>query len=115
RVSDGDGLEDFRDLTLDGHPVAVCPSDDRFYVLERPPGDDRHVKPGWWEAFDFRGERVGGRVGTGFYPDDMALSPDGRFLFVLTSGRAEGSADRPAPGLDVYPTDGSSPIGRVTF
>jgi glycerol-3-phosphate acyltransferase PlsY len=115
RVSDHDSLEVVRDLTLDGHPVAVCPARDRLYVLERPPGDERHVQPGWLEAFDFRGDRAGDRVIVGFYPDDLALSPDGRYAFVLTSGRSEGSPDRPAPALDVYPIDGTKPVGRLTF
>jgi len=115
RVTGEDALEVANDLTLDGKPVAVCAANDRLYVLERPPGDDRHIQPGWWETFDFKGERVGDRVVVGFYPDDMALAPDGQHAYVLTSGRAEGSADRPAPGLDVYPIDGSNSVGRVTF
>lgn len=115
RVTNGDRLELSRDVSLAGHPVAVCPTADRLYVLQRPPGDERHVQPGWWEAFDFRGERVGERVVVGFYPDDMVLAPDGRHAFVLTSGRAEGSADRAAPALEVYPLSGPNPIGRVTF
>ena len=32
---------------------------DRLYVLLRPPGDRRHVEPGWWETFDF--QRQAGR------------------------------------------------------
>ena len=46
----------------------------------------------------------------------MALAPDGRHAFILTSGRAEGDATKPAPALDVYEI-GASPtsIGRVTF
>jgi glycerol-3-phosphate acyltransferase PlsY len=116
RVTDRNGLEPSHDLALDGKPVAVCPAEDRLYVLERPAGDRRHVEPGWWEAFDFRGERVGSKVAVGFYPDDMALSPDGRRAFVLTSGRAEGDQRKPAPALDVYELgDGPRPLGRVTF
>jgi len=52
-------------------------------------------------------------------PDDLALAPDGRHAFVLTSGRAEGSADRPAPALDVYELGAdpahTRPAGRLTF
>ena len=116
RVTDARGLDVFRDLTLDGQPVAVCPTDDRFYVLMRPPGDRRHVEAGWWQALDFRGEPVGGRVPVGYYPDDLALSPDGRLAYVLTSGRAEGEPDRPRPCLSVYDlASPSAPIGRVDF
>jgi glycerol-3-phosphate acyltransferase PlsY len=116
RVSDRDALELEGDLELEGKPVAVCAATDRLYVLERPPGDERHVQPGWWETFDFRGQRLGERVRVGYYPDDMALSADGRHAFVLTSGRAEGDANKPAPALDVYTLESAGkPIGRVTF
>jgi glycerol-3-phosphate acyltransferase PlsY len=115
RVTDGDGLELYRDLELAGKPVAVCVANDALYVLERPPGDSRHIKPGWWETFDFRGERVGENVTVGFYPDDMALSFDGRFAYVLTSGKGEGGADRPAPALDVLELDSGKVLARVSF
>jgi len=116
RVTPGDGLEPLRDVGLDGKPVAVCPAADRLYVLLRPPGDSRHVEPGWWQAYDLTGARLGDRVPVGYYPDDMALSPDGRLAYVLTSGRAEGDAKKPAPALDVFETAGR-PVagGRVTF
>lgn len=116
RVTDRDALEPLDDLALDGKPVAVCPTGDRLYVLQRPAGDRRHVEPGWWEAFNFRGEKVGAKVVVGYYPDDMAFSPDGRHAFVLTSGRAEGDGKKPEPALDVYQTDGDvRSVGRVTF
>ena len=119
RVTDGDRLELLRDVELPGQPVAVCTTRDRIFVLERPPGDRRHVEHGWWETFDFRGGTGGDRVVVGFYPDDLALAPDGRHAFVLTSGRAEGSADRPAPALDVYELGAdpahTRPAGRLTF
>jgi glycerol-3-phosphate acyltransferase PlsY len=117
RVTAGETLELDRDMTLRGKPVAVCTTHDRFYLLERPPGDARHVEPGWCEAFDFEGRPVGSRLDVGFYPDDMALSPDGRHAFVLTSGRAEGDPSRPAPALTVIALDADAPqiIGRLTF
>jgi glycerol-3-phosphate acyltransferase PlsY len=116
RVTEGDGLERLDDVSLDGKPVAVCPSNDRLYVLVRPPGDNRHVEPGWLEAIDFHGARVGDRALVGFYPDDLALSPDGALAYVLTSGRAEGDARKPAPALDVYDLSARPrSLGRVTF
>lgn len=119
RVTDRDGLELLDDLALDGKPVAVCPAADRLYVLQRPPGDNRHVEAGWCEAYNFRGEKVGDKVHVGFYPDDLALSPDGRYAYVLTSGRAEGDPKKPAPALDVYAiaagTIGPKAVGRVAF
>ena len=48
-----------------------------------------------------RGKQVGSRHLAGFYPDDLAASPDGRFLFVLCSGRSEGDEKKPLPALDV--------------
>ncbi len=119
RVTDRDALELVDDLALDGKPVAVCPGADRLYVLERPPGDNRHVEPGWCEAFTFRGEKVGDKVQVGYYPDDLALAPDGRHAYVLTSGRAEGDPKKPTPALDVYEiaagSIGPKSLGRVAF
>jgi acyl-phosphate glycerol 3-phosphate acyltransferase len=116
RVTARDGLEPLRDLELTGKPVAVCPAGDRLYVLERPAGDRRHVERGWLEAFDLLGQPTGTKLAVGFYPDDLALSADGRLAFVLTSGRAEGDAVKPSPALDVYDlAAGARPHGRVTF
>jgi acyl-phosphate glycerol 3-phosphate acyltransferase len=119
RVTDADTLEPHRDLELKGKPVAVWPTADRFYVLLRPPGDNRHIEPGWWETFDFHGNSIGNRVRVGYYPDDLALSADGRHAFVVTSGRAEGEPDRPAPALDSYEISEDQgtarPVGRLTF
>ena len=72
-------------------------------------------------AFDFQGGPVGSKVRVGMYPDDLAVTPDGRHALVLTSGRAEGGAHRPAPALDVVALgskSGSEPprvVGHVTF
>ena len=68
RVTDHDGLEALNDLALEGKPVALCLADDRLLVLERPPGDNRHVEPGWWQAYDLRGERLGEKVLVGYLP-----------------------------------------------
>jgi glycerol-3-phosphate acyltransferase PlsY len=86
-------------------------------VLERPSGDARHVEPGWWETFDFQGRPIGSRVRAGMYPDDMAVAPDGRHALVLTSGRAEGDPDKPAPALGVFDLESNPPraVGRLTF
>jgi hypothetical protein len=116
RVTDHDGLEVLNDLALEGKPVSVCVADDRLLVLERPPGDNRHVEPGWWQAYDFRGERLGEKVLVGYYPDDMVLSPDGRHAYVLTSGRGEGDEKKPEPALDVFEiAGGPKPIGHLSF
>jgi len=119
RVDDPGTLLPSGDLELGGKPVALAATRGRVYVLERPAGDSRHVEPGWVEAFDLRGGRVGPRTPVGFYPDDLALTADGRTLYVLTSGRAEGGADRPPPGLRSYAVDPATasltPLGSVAF
>lgn len=116
RVTDEGTLEESRELNLEGMPKAVCPAADRIYVLQRPAGDRRHVEPGWWEAFDFQGERLGERVPVGYYPDDMVLLDDQRHVAVLCSGRAEGDETKPLPALDLYDLDHPrAPIGQLTF
>jgi glycerol-3-phosphate acyltransferase PlsY len=101
RVTAGPGLELHTDIALEGRPVALAAAADRFYVLERPAGDARHVEHGFWETFDFTGRRIGSRYLVGFYPDDLAITPDGAHAVVLTSGRAEGDANKPLPALTV--------------
>jgi glycerol-3-phosphate acyltransferase PlsY len=116
RVTYQHALERLNELTLDGKPVALSVANERLYVLERPAGDKRHVEPGWLEVFDLSGRRVGGKAPVGFYPDDLAISPDARLAFVLTSGRAEGDAKKPAPALDVYDLSSDTRLlGKVTF
>jgi glycerol-3-phosphate acyltransferase PlsY len=104
---------------LDGRPVGIVATGGRFVVLQRPPGDAKHLEPGWWEAFDRDGHRVGSRHAAGFYPDDLAASADGHRLFILCSGRSEGDRKKPLgslEALEVDPETGSSrPLGRITF
>src|SRR5262249_2290350 len=92
---------------------------ERFVVLERPPGDEKHLVPGWWETFDTDGARRGTRHLAGFYPDDLAAAPDGRFLFVLSSGRAEGDQRKPLPMIEVLSVERENgdarAVGRLTF
>jgi acyl-phosphate glycerol 3-phosphate acyltransferase len=116
RVNDEDELELARDVELDGKPVALCSAKNRLYVLMRPAGDRRHVEPGWWTNFDASGETTGEKVLVGFYPDDLAVSRDGKYAYVLTSGRAEGGSHRAAPALEVFELgQGSRPVGRLEF
>jgi len=111
-------LEVASNIELEGKPVAVQAVGNLLYVLQRPPGDERHVKPGWWETFDLEGNRKGARVEAGMYPDDLAITPDGRLALILTSGRGEGDPDRPAPALEVRDLHAANPaqaIGRIEF
>jgi glycerol-3-phosphate acyltransferase PlsY len=108
-----------KEVELGGRPVALAACQDRFVVLARPSGDQRHVEPGWWETFDLQGNRKGSRVLAGYYPDDMAVSPDGKHLLLLSSGRAEGDPKKPLPCLEIVATDWSAattlPVGHLRF
>ena len=112
-------LAQIREIQLEGRPVALATLGDRFTVLLTPTGDQRHVEPGWWETFDTEGKRKGGRHLAGYYPDDMAVSPDGKHLLLLSSGQAEGDAQKPLPALEVVAFDlqaeSSRVVGRITF
>ncbi|MFO0888723.1 MAG: hypothetical protein U0790_06200 [Isosphaeraceae bacterium] len=119
RVTAADTLEVGAEIALEGRPVAIAAAGDRVIALQRPPGDDKHLGTGWWQAFSLDGRPAGGRVASGFYPDDCAASPDGRHLYVLSSGRAEGDARKPAPALEVFSLDGHDTgptlLGRLEF
>ena len=88
-------------------------SHDRFIVLERPHGDQRHVEPGWWETFDLLGNKKGSRKLAGFYPDDLALSLDGKLLYVISSGQAEGDPKKPMPAIETFGLELTSGEGRT--
>jgi glycerol-3-phosphate acyltransferase PlsY len=118
RVTDVPGFELVRDIPVGGRPVALAAGEERIYVLSRPNNDARHVEPGWWEAFDFEGRSVSDRVPVGLYPDDLALTKDGRHLLILTSGRGEGGEHRPAPMLAIHQFAGSAHpllLSQLTF
>ena len=116
QIDEDDGLDVASDVELEGKPVALCAAGGRLFVLMRPTGDRRHVEPGWWTTFNASGEQIGEKVLVGFYPDDMAVSPDGKHAYVLTSGRAEGGAHRSAPALEVFELGAPShPVGRLEF
>ncbi len=117
-------LEDFTlgepvEIEAAGRPVAIAVVGENVVVLQRPVNDDKHLEPGWAEVFGLDGSRIGPRITVGFYPDDLAASPDGRFLFVLCSGRGEGDADKPLPELTILPTtfgaETPAPVGRLEF
>jgi glycerol-3-phosphate acyltransferase PlsY len=112
-------LKAVAETQLEGRPVGVVALGSRFAVLQRPAGDAKHVEPGWWEAFDREGKRIGSRHRSGFYPDDLAASPDGHRLFVLYSGRSEGDQNKPLGALEVLEVDpetaSAHSLGQVTF
>jgi hypothetical protein len=118
RVTEANGLDLVRDIELEGRPVAMATTADRLLVLVRPNNDARHVEEGWWETFDIDGKPVGSKILAGFYPDDLAIMPDGRHALVLASGRGEGGGHRPMPSLSVYDLGGppgARLVGRLEF
>lgn len=117
RVTKEQTLELLRDLELKAKPVALWPTSDRIYVLQRPSGDARHVEEAYWETFDFQGEPVGERFRVGFDPDDLVISRDEQVAFVLTSGHAEGETNRPAPAFEVIDLTSRIPktLARLNF
>jgi glycerol-3-phosphate acyltransferase PlsY len=117
RVTREQTLELLRDLELKAKPVAVWPTSDRLYILQRPSGDARHVEEAYWETFDFQGNPVGERFRVGFDPDDLVITRDGQTAFVLTSGHAEGETNRPAPAFEVIDLTSRIPktLARLNF
>lgn len=108
-------------IGVEGRPVAIAVVGGDVAILQRPVNDAKHLGPGWIDVFTLEGEKVGGRVEAGYYPDDLAATPDGSHLMVLSSGRAEGDPDKPAPELAVFATRDlqaagpAEPVGRLAF
>lgn len=90
-----------RNVDLQGRPVGLRALGDKIVVLQRPPGDDRHVKPGFFEVFDRDGNRQGEPVEVGWEPDQVEfVNRDGKtYALILFSGAAEGESNRGAPSL----------------
>ncbi len=119
RVDAAKTLHAIAETELEGRPVAIVSLGTRFAVLQRPPGDAKHLVPGWCEVYDLAGRRVGSRITAGFYPDDLAASSDGRLVYLLSSGRSEGDEKKPLATLEIIALDpetaAARPMGHVTF
>lgn len=119
RVAANDTLDLHSRIEVAGRPMAVVAAGGKLVVLVRPANDQKHLEPGWSEVFTFEGARVGPRIPAGYYPDDLGVTPDGRRLLVLCSGRGEGDPDKPSPELTILPADfGPNPpqtVGRLRF
>ncbi len=115
RVTESPALEPARDVELGGQPVAVCAARDRFLVLTRPTGDLRHVQKGSIRSIGFDGRPLAAPIEVGFYPDDLAIGPDGRFAFAICSGRAEGEPDRPLPSFATVDLAEGRVVASVEF
>ncbi|WP_337175937.1 glycerol-3-phosphate 1-O-acyltransferase PlsY [Paludisphaera sp.] len=108
-------------IGVEGRPVAIAIVGGDVAVLQRPVNDAKHLGPGWLDLFTIEGGKAGTRVEAGYYPDDLAATPDGSHLMVLSSGRAEGDADKHAPELtilaarDLVTSPSPEPVGRLTF
>ena len=118
RVNDPARLELAGDVDVEGRAVAVCAVRDRFVLLIRPAGDARHVEAGWIQTVNAKGRKIGSKFRVGFDPDDLVISADGEWAFVILSGRAEGESNRPAPeliALDLRVAERPHIVGRLTF
>jgi glycerol-3-phosphate acyltransferase PlsY len=87
------------DFEVEGKPVALASHGKRLFVLQRPSGDARHVEEGYLEIFDRTGKPLGSKIRIGFDPDDLAVTSDGAWAYVLNSGNAEGESNRPDPAI----------------
>ncbi len=97
-------------IELEGRPQRLVSFGDKVLVVERPPGDDRHIKPGFMEIFDAEGQRIGEPVELGWEPDDLVIAErDGRLYgLILLSGNAEGEDNRPNGSVRVVEIDPKS-------
>lgn len=108
-------------IAVDGRPVAIAVFGGHVAVLQRPVNDAKHLAPGWLDVFTLDGAKVGERAEAGYYPDDLAATPDGSHILVLSSGRAEGDPDKPAPGLssfaaaDLLAASPARAVGQLAF
>jgi glycerol-3-phosphate acyltransferase PlsY len=93
------GLRLVRDIELPGRPIDVAFGFDRFFILQRPAGDARHLMPAFWQAYDPTGNLVGSHFDVGYDPDALVLLPERKLALVLLSGHAEGETNRPPPSL----------------
>ena len=118
-VADDDTLDLVSKIEVAGRPMAIAAAGGKLVVLVRPANDQKHLEAGWSEVFTFDGARIGPRIPAGYYPDDLGVTPDGRRLLVLCSGRGEGDPDKPAPELTILPADFGpnppEPLGRLRF
>lgn len=94
-------------VDLLGRPQKLVPFDDKLFILQRPPGDDRHIKPGFFEVFDRDANPISSPVDIGWDPDDMAVvERDGKIYgLILLSGNAEGEDNRPNPSVKIVEID----------
>jgi len=103
------------DVLLDGQPMALASSGDRFWVLERPSGDERHMKPGHVQGYSQSGEKLGRRITVGFYPTSMTVIDGGKVALVLTAGRSEGDPHHGVPALEVLDLAAGRVMATVPF
>ncbi|WP_165073665.1 glycerol-3-phosphate 1-O-acyltransferase PlsY [Paludisphaera rhizosphaerae] len=117
RVLPDASLARITEIAVEGRPVAIAVVGSNLAVLQRPVNDAKHLGPGWLDVFALEGTKVGTRVEAGYYPDDMAPTPDGSHLLIVASGRGEGDDSKHAPQLEVFATTallGSTPATPVS-
>ena len=94
-------------VDLPGRPQRVVAHEKNIIIVQRPPGDDRHIKPGFFEVFDIFGARLAGPIEIGWDPDDISIvQRDGKlYALALLSGNAEGEDNRPNPSVKIMELD----------
>ena len=115
RLDDAGSIRLTKDVALDGQPMSVAATRGGWLCLERPSGDDRHIRPGFLQVYTLDGTKSGPPIAVGFYPRDLALFDDGRTALVLTAGRSEGSDGMAAPALEIVELTGKHPNSHVSF
>jgi glycerol-3-phosphate acyltransferase PlsY len=118
RVDDSSRLTLVSDVDVEGRAMAVAAVRDQFLVLVRPAGDARHVEAAWLQVVDARGRKIGSKFRVGFDADDIAVTSDSAWAFVVLSGRAEGESNRPDPELisvDLRNMEQPRIAGRLVF
>jgi acyl-phosphate glycerol 3-phosphate acyltransferase len=101
RVTEKTALSLIKDVTLEGQPMDLAEFGGRFWVLERPSGDERHIKSGYVQSYRTDGSKIGPKIAVGFYPSEIAICNGGRTGLVLSMGSSEGEAHHGAPAVEV--------------
>ncbi len=118
-VTNDNRLDHPRHVKLAGKPMALAVHHGELIVLQRPSGDARHLRPGFWQRYDRIGNPIGNSVDVGYDPDDLAVIDQPQpVALVLLSGHAEGETNRPPPellALDLRDINAPRPARRLVL
>ena len=113
-VSAQPALQLVHDITLEGQPMALAASEGIFWVLQRPSGDERHIKKGFVRGYRSDGREFGPRIEVGFYPTEIVVR-DGKTALVLTQGRVEGEPHHGFPMLECLDLTSGEKLATLPF